>query len=409
MTRRAIRAERLGAKRRLDDAKKSFEETEAALLAKGERAEESWKVERESLVANAAAAKSELDKVRRLSQEEAEDRRRDAEAALETQKLELQRGWTEEKGRVRRAAEDALRRVEEGRARAEVEAAQEMRTARDSLEAQIRSWKSKAEAAERRAAEERDKRRALEAGGKGPLAKEAEKARQVQETVLRDLRTKSEQDRGAHLREIERLEEEHRAHILRVHLEKKRATEAGRRRWQQEAQELQAEAAAKAEEAATHAATERAEALKRLRLAHDAEMRKAGRDVLRLERQLRIRQREHPDAGVVSRLKGDDLDSSLLPRRSCSPEGLAPKVTMESEGADSRLVGLDGGEGPSRLSPGPSNVVGRAHPRERSRRSREEEVRRDELVPGDVFRGDSVDTSAGNFEKYVSLGSESSL
>lgn len=54
---------------------------------------------------------------------------------------------------------------------------------------------------------------------------------------------------------------------------------------------LQSEAAAKAEEAAIHAAAERAEALKRLRLAHDAEMRKAGRDVLRLERQLRNCQR----------------------------------------------------------------------------------------------------------------------
>lgn len=42
------------------------------------------------------------------------------------QKLELQRGWTEEKGRVRRAADDALRRAEEGRARAEVEATQEV-------------------------------------------------------------------------------------------------------------------------------------------------------------------------------------------------------------------------------------------------------------------------------------------
>ena len=46
MTRRAIRAERLGAKRRLEDAQNSFEVTEAALLAKGERVEESWKVER---------------------------------------------------------------------------------------------------------------------------------------------------------------------------------------------------------------------------------------------------------------------------------------------------------------------------------------------------------------------------
>ena len=54
---------------------------------------------------------------------------------------------------------------------------------------------------------------------------------------------------------------------------------------------FQAEAAAKAEAAATHAAAERTEALRRLRLAHDAEMRKAGRDVLRLERQLRLRPR----------------------------------------------------------------------------------------------------------------------
>lgn len=45
-----------------------------------------------------------------------------------------------------------------------------MRTVRDSLEAQVRSWKSKAEAAEKRAAAERDKRRGLEAGGKGSLA-----------------------------------------------------------------------------------------------------------------------------------------------------------------------------------------------------------------------------------------------
>lgn len=40
---------------------------------------------RETLAASAAAAKSELDKVRRLSRKEAEERRRDAEAALETQ------------------------------------------------------------------------------------------------------------------------------------------------------------------------------------------------------------------------------------------------------------------------------------------------------------------------------------
>lgn len=46
----------------------------------------------------------------------------------------------------------------------------QVRTVQTSLEAQVRSWKSKAEAAERRATEERDKRRELEAGGKGPLA-----------------------------------------------------------------------------------------------------------------------------------------------------------------------------------------------------------------------------------------------
>lgn len=38
------------------------------------------------------------------------------------------------------------------------------------------------------------------------------------------------------------------------------------------------------------AAAERTEALRRQRLAHDAEMRKAGRDVLRLEREVRRQQ-----------------------------------------------------------------------------------------------------------------------
>eukprot|EP00904_Undaria_pinnatifida_P002435 jgi/Undpi1/12192/HiC_scaffold_5.g01868.m1 len=331
MTRRAIHAERLGAERRLQDAKKSFEETEAALLAKGERAEEGWKVERETFVANAAAAKSELEKVRKLCREEIEERRQDAEAALEKQKLELQRGWAEEKGRARRAAEDSLRRAEEGRARAEVEAALEVRTVQTSLEAQVRSWKSKAEAAERRAAEERDKRRELEAGGKGPLAQEMEKARQVQEAALRNMRMKCEEERGAHVREIERLEEEHRAHVLRVHLDKKKAAEAARRQREQEAQEFQAEAAAKAEAAATHAAAERTEALRRLRLAHDAEMRKAGRDVLRLERQLRLRPRERPDAGVVSRLKSEDSDPALFHAGSYSPTVFPPKVAVQAQ------------------------------------------------------------------------------
>ena len=38
------------------------------------------------------------------------------------------------------------------------------------------------------------------------VSQETEKVRQMHETVLRDLRTKSEEDRGAHAREIERLE-----------------------------------------------------------------------------------------------------------------------------------------------------------------------------------------------------------
>ena len=40
---------------------------------------------RETFVANAAAAKSELEKVRKLCREEIEERRQDAEAALEKQ------------------------------------------------------------------------------------------------------------------------------------------------------------------------------------------------------------------------------------------------------------------------------------------------------------------------------------
>ena len=49
-------------------------------------------------------------------------------------------------------------------------AARQAQTTEDSLNAQVRSWKAKAEAAERRAADERDKRRRLEAGAKGALA-----------------------------------------------------------------------------------------------------------------------------------------------------------------------------------------------------------------------------------------------
>lgn len=48
--------------------------------------------------------------------------------------------------------------------------ARQAQETQDSLNAQVRSWKAKAEAAEKRAAEERDKRRRLEAGAKGALA-----------------------------------------------------------------------------------------------------------------------------------------------------------------------------------------------------------------------------------------------
>lgn len=48
--------------------------------------------------------------------------------------------------------------------------ARQAQTTQDSLNAQVRSWKAKAETAEKRAAEERDKRRRLEAGAKGALA-----------------------------------------------------------------------------------------------------------------------------------------------------------------------------------------------------------------------------------------------
>lgn len=42
------------------------------------------------------------------------------------QRLSLQRGWAEDKAGLRRAADDALRRATEGRARAEEEAAQQV-------------------------------------------------------------------------------------------------------------------------------------------------------------------------------------------------------------------------------------------------------------------------------------------
>ncbi|CAM9643791.1 unnamed protein product [Ectocarpus fasciculatus] len=112
----------------------------------------------------------------------------------------------------------------EGNARAREEAALKAQTIQDSLDAQVRSWKAKAETAERRAAEEREKRRGLEAGVKGALAQEVEKAQKIQEDVLRDLRTKAETDRTTHAEQIERLQEEHRAALLRVHQDKKTAS-----------------------------------------------------------------------------------------------------------------------------------------------------------------------------------------
>ena len=51
--------------------------------------------------------------------------------------------------------------------------------------------------------------------------------------------------------------------------------------------QLRAQANVKASEALARAKEERTEASRRLRLAHDAEMRKAGRDILRLEREIR--------------------------------------------------------------------------------------------------------------------------
>lgn len=50
---------------------------------------------------------------------------------------------------------------------------------------------------------------------------------------------------------------------------------------------IRAQANARVEEALTRATQERTEALRRQRLAHDAEMRKAGEDILRLEREIR--------------------------------------------------------------------------------------------------------------------------
>lgn len=88
---------------------------------------------------------------------------------------------------------------------------------------------------------------------------------------------------------------------------------------------VRAEAGAKAEEAATRAVAERAEALRRLRLAHDVEMRKAGRDVLRLEREARRYQQQQGQGQQVSAWAGGRVGSvSLI---SCS---FIPVFTIES-------------------------------------------------------------------------------
>lgn len=73
------------------------------------------------------------------------------------------------------------------------------------------------------------------------------------------------------------------------------------------------------------------------------------------------------------------------------------------------MAGVDAEQERNRLSPGPSNVVGRAHPRGHSGARPKDELQRDETVSGGVVLHDSVDAPDGNFEKYVSLGSESSL
>ncbi|CAM9942933.1 unnamed protein product [Ectocarpus fasciculatus] len=238
----------------------------------------------------------------------------------------------------------------EGNDRAREEAALKAQTIQDSLDAQVRSWKAKAETAERRAAEEREKRRGLEAGVKGALAQEVEKAQKIQEDVLRDLRTKAETDRTTHAEQIERLQEEHRAALLRVHQDKKSLSEAARRQWEKEMQELRREAAAKAEDTATRATAERSEALRRQRLAHDTEMRKAGRDILRLEREARRCQQQKEPAGMAPRSKQDNSTLSPLPRGSYSPRPLS------SETAGARSC-LDGVEAEMASQTSPSSVI----------------------------------------------------
>ncbi|CBJ29432.1 expressed unknown protein [Ectocarpus siliculosus] len=330
VARRTIHDERIRQKQLLLETQQRFEEKEKGLVAKLELAEESWKAERESLSADTAAAKCEVEKCRRQARAAAEAARNTTKEALEKQRLDFQRGWAEEKGGLRRAAEDALRRAMEGNVREREEAATKAQTAQDSLDAQLRSWKAKAETAERRATEEREKRRGLEAGVKGVLAQEVEKAQKTQDDMLRDLRTKAETDRATHAEEIERLQEEHRAGLLRVHQDKKSLFEAARRQWEKEMQELRREAVAKAEDAATRATAERSEALRRLRLAHDTEMRKAGRDILRLEREARRSQQQQEPSGMAPRSKEDNSTLSPLPRGSYSPRPLLSEVSIRT-------------------------------------------------------------------------------
>eukprot|EP00752_Nemacystus_decipiens_P002681 g2507.t1 len=344
VARRTIRDERSRVSQVLAETQKRFEEREAAALKKFEQMEASWKAERETLAANLSNAKSELERTRRLAREAAEAGKNDAEAALEKQRVSLQRGWAEEKGGLRRAAEDALRRAVDAKTRVEEEAALKAQLTQDSLSAQVRSWKAKAEAAERRATEERDKRRRLEAGAKGALAQEVEKARESQESIVRELRVKAEADRAAHSEEIERIKEEHRANLLRVHQDKKRLTEAARRQWEQEMHEVRADAAARIEDAAARSAAERSEALRRLRLAHDVEMRKAGRDILRLEREARRSQLQERTVEVARSRNGA---SSLSP---LPPGAYSPKPVAEAADATSCLDGVEAEGGMQALS-----------------------------------------------------------
>lgn len=59
------------------------------------------------------------------------------------QRLDLQRGWAEEKGAMRRSAEDALRRASEGKARAEEKAGLEVMIAAYPTGCQTKVWSAR--------------------------------------------------------------------------------------------------------------------------------------------------------------------------------------------------------------------------------------------------------------------------